>query len=276
MAQRIVRYVVMLIALCVFGYSAYELTIIYMDSKDSIDINKDISDMFMKEATEVATDENGEAQTDASGEKITISNATTGVQFVWDYDLLLSYNQEAKGYIRQGEGDYIDNPILQHSDNEYYLNHLPNNSYNSSGSIFIDYRISEGLQAKNCIVYGHRMGSRTNYNIFGSLIWYISRAGYAEQNPTMDIYIADEHYKYYVFACYETDSVGSDTYQYQFESDEAFLEYVSMCKAKSTHQFSQAGEIAADDKIITLSTCTIDDKNKRTIVQLVRREKIDD
>ncbi len=274
MKQLIVRYVVMFAALCVFGYASYELTLIYLDSQDSKEINNEISNMFMVEET--SEDESGESQTDGNGETITMSNSSTGAKFVWDFELLLSYNSEAKGYIRQEDGEYIDNPILQHSDNEYYLDHLPNNTYNSSGSIFVDYRIEEGLEAKNPIVYGHRMGGRTNYNIFGSLIWYISKDGYAEAHPDMDIYIGEKHYKYYVFACYETASEGSDTYQYSFASDESFMEYVNKCLEKSVHDFPKAGEITAEDKIITLSTCTIDDKSKRTIVQLVQREEIKD
>lgn len=272
MKQAIVRYTVMIVALCVFGYAAYELTLIHLDSSQSMEINNDISNMFMVGGSE--TQENGEPQTNEDGEKITMSNSSTGAKFVWDFDLLLSYNSEAKGYIRQGSGEYIDNPILQHSDNDYYLNHLPNNTYNSSGSIFVDYRIEEGLEAKNPIVYGHRMGQRTNFNIFGSLIWYISKNGYAKANPTMDIYIGEKHYKYYVFACYETPSTGSDTYQYSFSSDEEFLDYVARCLEKSTYKFTEAGEITAEDKIITLSTCTLNDANLRTIVQLVQREEI--
>lgn len=269
--QKIIRYVVMLIALSVFSYSAYQLTLIYLDSKASKDVYSEISDMFMKQP-----ESNGETQTNSEGEPVTLNNSSMGAVFVWDYDLMLSYNNEAKGYIRQKNGEYIDNPIMQHADNEYYLDHLPDNSYNKSGSIFIDYRIEEGLEAKNCIVYGHRMGSRTDFNIFGSLIWYISKSGYAKDNPDMDIYIGYDHYKYYVFAAYETSSLGSDTYQYQFSDDEAFLDYIAKCREKSTYDFPSAGEITAEDTIITLSTCTINDENKRSIVQLVRREKIDD
>ncbi len=274
MKQAIVRYVVMFAALCVFGYAAYELTLIYLDSEQSLDVNSEISDMFIQQYSE--NGETAEPQTDAQGQVIAMENVSSGTKFVFDFDLLLSYNVEAKGYIRQGDGEYIDNPILQHWDNDYYLDHLPNNNYSSVGSIFVDYRIEEGLEAKNPIVYGHCMGTRVNNSMFGSLVWYISREGYAEANPTMDIYIGNKHYKYYVFACYETPSEGSDTYQYSFASDESFMEYVAKCLEKSVKDFPQAGEITATDKIITLSTCTVSDDTKRTIVQLVQREVIED
>ncbi len=270
--QTIIRYVVMLMALGVFSYSAYQLTLIYIDSEASKDVYSEISNMFMKQPETVE-----ENQTNSSGEPITLNNSSMGAVFAWDYDLMLSYNNEAKGYMRQNNGEYIDNPIMQHADNDYYLDHLPDNKYNQTGSIFIDYRMENGLEEKNCIIYGHCMGTRTNHNMFGSLVWYVSRAQYAKDNPDMDIYIGYDHYKYYVFAAYETPSIGSDTYQYQFSSDETFLEYVNKCIEKSKFKYPLAGEIKAEDKIITLSTCTAnDDKSKRSIVQLVRREKIDD
>ena len=95
MRQTIIRYAVMLVALCVFGYAAYQLTLIYLDSEQSMDVNDDIANMFMVDTDEVVTHENGEPQTDENGEKITMSNSSTGGKFVWDYDLLLSYSSEA-------------------------------------------------------------------------------------------------------------------------------------------------------------------------------------
>ena len=264
----------MLIALGVFGYAAYQLTLIHLESAQAQDIKNEVSNLFMQE---VIAEEQSETETNAEGQVISMNNSGNGVKFKYDYNLLLSYNSSALGYIRQEEGDYIDNPILIHTDNDYYLNHLPNGVKSSVGSIYVDYHIEEGLNAKNPIVYGHCMGTRVNNIMFGSLPWYITKNGYAQEHPTMDIYIADKHYKYYVFACYYTESVGSDTYQYQFASDESFMEYIAKCKEKSVKSFPLAGEITADDYIITLSTCTLNnDDSKRTIIQLVRREEIND
>lgn len=262
----------MFVALCVFGYASYELTLIYIESKDSLDLKKDVADMFMQDVpAEVET------QLDENGEVVTIDNTTTSKKFVWDYDKLLAYNSEAKGYIRQDDGEYIDNPILQHSDNDYYLYHMPNHVYSTVGSIFIDYRIQEGLEAKNCIIYGHMMSYRVECIMFGSLRWYFSDRSYGLSHPTMDIYSGYDHYKYYVFAAYKTEAVGGDAYQYSFSSDESFMNYVNKAKEKSIYEFPEAGEILPTDKIITLSTCTPEnDKSKRLIIHLVRREKVDD
>lgn len=270
MRQKIIRYAVMIVALGVFMYSAYRLTLIYIESKESMEVYDEVKNMFISDETvnEEVTDEQG----------VVISNNSGGSQFVWDYEKMLSYNSEAAGYIRQDNGDYIDNPILQHSDNDYYLNHLANNQVSSVGSIFVDYRITEGLEARNCIIYGHNMGRRVNNIMFGSLNWYYycdDDPDYYKNHPTLDVYVGYRHYKYYIFAAYKTEAEGGWTYTYSFENDETFQKYINDCKERSIHDFPEAGEITAEDKIITLSTCCETDE-KRMIVQAVRREEIND
>jgi len=270
MRQKIIRYAVMIVALGVFMYSAYRLTLIYIESKESMEVYDEVRNMFISEepAGEEITNEQG----------VAISNNSGGSQFVWDYEKMLSYNPEAVGYIRQDNGDYIDNPILQHTDNDYYLNHSANNQVSSVGSIFVDYRIEEGLEAKNCIIYGHNMGRRVYNIMFGSLNWYYycdDDPDYYKNHPTFDVYVGYRHYKYYIFAAYKTEAEGGWTYTYSFESDEAFKKYVDDCRERSIHNFPEAGEITAEDKIITLSTCCETDE-KRMIVQAVRREEIPD
>ncbi|MDE7307574.1 MAG: class B sortase [Lachnospiraceae bacterium] len=270
MRQKVIRYAVMIVALGVFMYSAYRLTLIYIESKESMEVFDEVKNMFISDepVNEEITDEQG----------VVISNNSGGSQFVWDYEKMLSYNSDAVGYIRQDNGDYIDNPILQHSDNDYYLNHLPNNQVSSVGSIFVDYRITEGLEARNCIIYGHNMGKRVNNIMFGSLNWYYycdDDPDYYKNHPTLDVYVGYRHYKYYIFAAYKTEAEGGWTYTYSFESDETFQKYVNDCKERSIHNFPEAGEITAEDKIITLSTCCETDE-KRMIVQAVRREEIND
>lgn len=270
MRQKIIRYAVMIVALGVFMYSAYRLTLIYIESKESMEVFDEVKNMFISDepVNEEVTDEQG----------VVISNNTGGSQFIWDYEKMISYNSDAVGYIRQDNGDYIDNPILQHSDNDYYLNHLPNNQVSSVGSIFVDYRITEGLEARNCIIYGHNMGRRVNNIMFGSLNWYYycdDDPDYYKNHPTLDVYVGYKHYKYYIFAAYKTEAEGGWTYTYSFENDETFQKYVNDCKERSIHNFTEAGEITAEDKIITLSTCCETDE-KRMIVQAVRREEIHD
>ena len=271
-ASNIMRYAVMLMALVIFGYAAYELTLIYVESKEATKNTDATKDMFLVDLDSLTDDY--EAPTDANGETIELVNKGDGKLFVFDFDKMKEYNSDSKGYIRQDNGEYIDNPILQTTDNDYYLTHLANHKKSSVGAIFIDYRIEQGLNAKNCIIYGHNMGTRVDHAMFGSLNWYYYETGYYKEHPTFDIWIEDTRYKYYVFAVYKTPASGSSTFTYEFESDEAFMEYVKNAKQQSKYQFKEAPEITKDSMIVTLVTCTHEDE-KRLIVQLVRGEELD-
>lgn len=268
----LVRYAVMLVALVIFGYAAYELTLIYVESREGEDIKNEASEMFLVDIDDLQGDY--VPITGSEGETIDLKNTGDGKLFVFDFQKMLEYNSDAKGYIRQDNGEYIDNPILQHSDNEYYLEHLANHRRSTLGSIFIDYRIEEGLEARNCIIYGHNMGQRVDHIMFGSLNWYYNQTDYYKEHPTFDIWVGNRHYRYYVFAIYKTEAVGSPVYTYTFNSDEEFMAYVQDCKNRSKYQFTEAPAVTANSKIITLSTCTNADE-LRMIVQLVRGEELD-
>ncbi len=260
----IVRKVIMIGALCVFTYASYEMTNVYLDYQEGDEDYEDLNSLF--EIPDFSGEQSTEVDSDGN---IIISNNNKGAEWVWNFDSMLAINSDSKGWISQGNA--ISYPILQGTDNDYYLEHTAYYSQNKNGSIFIDYRIPEGLEARNCIIYGHDM---VNYAMFGSLTQYSSRS-YYEQNPTFDIYVGYKHYKYYVFAAYETDAVG-DTFTYDFPTDEDFQRYVDGCWARKLYSTDVQG-IQLTDHLVTLCTCTRrNDESRRFVVQLVRGEEIVD
>ena len=254
-----IRKLIMLAALCVFTYSAYELTNIYLDYKEGDDAYENMEEMF-----EIPNILDGEEETDINGNKIV--NSKEQAAWKYDYNALVKMNSDAVGWIKQD--NIISYPIVKGTDNEYYLSHNAAHKENKAGAIFVDHRVDGGMEAQNCIIYGHDM---LNDSMFGTLIKYASKSYYKE-HPTFDIYIADKGYRYYVFAAYETDEIG-DTYSYNFASDEEFQNYINLCMSKRLYETS-VDSVTASDKIITLSTCTRHDDSKRFIVQLVRKEEL--
>lgn len=254
-----VRKIIMLAALCVFTYSSYELTNIYLDYKDSDDDYENMEKMFE------VPDISGDSQTtDIKGNKI--NNTNDEAVWKYDYQALAEMNSDAVGWIKQD--NIISYPILKGTDNTYYLSHNAAHRESKSGSIFVDYRVKDGMEDKNCIIYGHDM---LNNSMFGTLIKYASKS-YFKEHPTFDVYIKDKGYRYYVFATYETDEIG-DTYTYNFSSDEEFQRYIDLCISKRAYD-TGISDVKATDKIITLSTCTRGDQSKRFIVQMVRKEEL--
>lgn len=254
-----IRKLIMLAALCVFTYSAYELTNIYLDYKEGDEAYDNMEEMF-----EIPNVDSNEEETDIYGNKIVNSKE----QAVWKYDFaaLQNMNTDAVGWIKQD--NIISYPIVKGTDNTYYLTHNAAHKENKAGAIFVDYRVDGGMEAQNCIIYGHDM---LNNSMFGTLIKY-GQKSYFNEHPTFDIYIGEKGYKYYVFAAYETDEIG-DTYTYNFPDEESYQNYINLCMSKRAYD-TGVNDVTTADKIITLSTCTRHDSSKRFIVQLVRREEI--
>lgn len=255
-----IRKVIMVAALCVFTYSAYELTNKYLDYKEGDDAYDDIENMF--NMPDINGD--GEGETDINGNLIKNSNAEK--QWNYNFQTLLNMNTDAQGWIKQD--NIISYPIVKGVDNDYYLTHNAAHKENQSGAIFVDSRINEGLEAKNCIIYGHDM---LNNSMFGSLIQYDSKS-YYKNHPTFDIYVGEKAYKYHIFATYETEDV-SDTYDCNFESDEEFQKYIDQSISHRLYE-TEVKSVTTADKIITLSTCTRGNQSRRFIVQMVRGEEI--
>lgn len=244
--SKIIRNIILVIAICVFLFSAYQLITIFLEYKQGTDEYNDIAEIFEEEGSSSEDEE-----------------TTT---WVWDFEKMLAINSDTKGWIKQ-EG-ILSYPILQGEDNDYYLTHLANKKSNKAGSIFIDYRITEGLEAKNCIIYGHNM---KNKSMFGSLMGYYKESYYKE-HKTFDVYIAEKHYIYEVYAAYETPEV-SDAYVYGFADEVSYKDYLDTSRAKSLYS-TDFRELTAEDKILTLSTCTENDDTVRFIVQIVRVEEV--
>ncbi len=271
-AYQIFRTVVTMVALVAFGYASYELMLVHLENDSTYETKDEISNMFLQD---VENNAGGNVIVNSNGETIVMQNTSNGKAFVWDYEKMLDYNSEAVGYIRQDNGDYIDYPILQHGDNDYYLYHLPDHTWSSMGSIFLDYRIEGGLEADYSIVYGHYIGKRANNIMFGSLNWYWDWPYYYKEHPTFDIYVKERHYKYYVFSILKVPAAGDPVYDPYFESDEERYEFFKDVEERSYREFTEAPEITKDSKVIMLSTCTTD-KTVRFVMFLVRGEEIQD
>ncbi len=65
-----------------------------------------------------------------------------------DFEALLQENQDVVGWILI-ENTNINYPIVQGTDNEYYVDHLVNGQKNAAGSIFMDFRNEPDFTEKN-------------------------------------------------------------------------------------------------------------------------------
>lgn len=156
-------------------------------------------------------------------------------------------NKDIVGYLVIPDTN-IHEPVLQATDNEFYLNHDSHKNKNAIGSIFLDYRVKINVGSKN-LIYGHN--SSTLNVPFKELEKYYDKDFFENHQY---IYLEDENYKqkYQIFSVF----IETQDWSYMklnFTSD-SFLEHLKKLKNKSWYETNV--NIESDDEILILQTCS--------------------
>ena len=178
-----------------------------------------------------------------------------------DFSALRQQNPDVLGWILI-PGTRVSYPVVQGTDNSYYLDHTWRGGKNSVGAIFMECRNSSDLSDFNTIIYGHRMNNRS---MFGTLSQYKSRS-YWQAHPY--VYLTDDSgtHRYEIFAAGEV-SVDSDVYRLGLRSDSSRQSFLDSCLSLSALNTGVTPHTY--DKVLTLSTCTGNGHATRWVVQAV-------
>lgn len=243
--NKIINRVILVVAACVFVFAAYNLIDILLEYKKGTDTYASIDNDVLTDGDQTIT------ITDENGQETTVS-----IPFVYDEAALKAINSYAIGYIYIPSID-IRLPMVQYTDNDYYLHHLIDGTYNSSGCLFEDYRITDGINSSNVIIYGHNM---KNGSMFGLLKYYKSSSYYfTGDNNKIYIYTGNEVREYTIFSCYVSDPI-SDTYTYNFSDVATMRKWAERMKSQSL--YDTGVDISNSTQVITLSTCTNDGEDR--------------
>ncbi len=152
----------------------------------------------------------------------------------------------------------VDYPIMQATNNEFYLTHNYEGEKFRAGSIFLDYRNDPLLNDRHSIIYGHDL---RNGSMFGQLRQYEEQS-FADTNRHFTIELANERLTLEVFSAYQTTT---DFYYIETVfTNESYGQFIETIKEKSVITFD--GNININDQIITLSTCVSDDSGDERFV----------
>ena len=199
-----------------------------------------------------------EGQTPSNPEALKPPQTTAHTGFRVDFDLLRSINSQTVGWI-SGLGGAVNYPVVQAADNDYYLDHLFDGTSNRSGSIFMDFRNAAGLTDRNTFIYGHNM---LNGSMFAALTNYGSQS-YYEEYPELTLVTPSGTWSLQAFSGYVTPG-NSDCYQLEFRDDAEFEAYLERVRLLS--DFTADVAVTAQDRIVTLSTCTYDYEDARYVL----------
>lgn len=183
-----------------------------------------------------------------------------------DFSELKKKNSDTVAWINVNNTN-INYPIVQTSDNDFYLDHSYDKSYNEAGWVFLDYRNDSSFSDKNTIIYAH---SRLDKTMFGSLSKTLKPEWYENKdNHIIRISNEKENSLWQIFSVYviETESYYITT---NFNSDEEYLTFLETMKSRSRYDFNT--NLSASDRIITLSTCYDDDRKTVVHAKLIKRE----
>lgn len=247
--KNLIALIIFFIAFIFLIKSGINLINYFIDTNKTNDEIKEIEDVVNIEETK----DNENTEIIEQKEEIPKENP------YWDYikmnlinvnfDELLKINNETKGWI-QVNGTNINYPFVQTNNNDYYLTHSFNKSYNQAGWVFMDYRNNTTDYDKNTILYAHGMNNKT---MFGSLRNILSSSWYDNtDNHIIKLSTPTENTLWQVFSIYHIETTN-DYIQTRFTSDEEYQNFLNKLKNRSAVEFDTS--INANDKILTLSTC---------------------
>ena len=135
-AGDIVLSLILVAAICVFCYAAFNLFHIYTEYKKGTDEYNNLVQMAVTEKEPDAEMKPAEEQTLKPPMDI-------------DFNTLQSVNPEVIGWIYVEALDGVNYPVVQAEDNDKYLHLTYEGNYNFAGTIFIDYENSSDFSDCN-------------------------------------------------------------------------------------------------------------------------------
>lgn len=223
----------LILGLILAGYAGSQLFMIYRDYSKSNQLYADLADNYTKEKKK----------------KSKQNKWYDDIQI--DFEALKKQNSDVVGWI-YFENDDISYPILYSGDNKKYLRTALDKSDAIAGSIFLEAKNKTDFQDSHTLIYGHNM---RNLSMFGKLKFYKRDPNYYADHKYFQIITEKKKYRYEIFA-YEDVSENSFIYQVPFDVNDDFSNFLDKILKKS--YFKSNIKPTREDKVITLSTCSVE------------------
>lgn len=176
-----------------------------------------------------------------------------------DFNSLKQKNSDTVAWLKVNGTD-IEFPVVKTTNNDYYMTHSFDKSYNSAGWVFADYKNKLDGKDQNTVIYAH---NRRDGSMFATLKNVLNKEWYSnKENLTISLIKEKEKSQYQVFSVYKIEK--EDYYiTTSFATTKEFQEFVDTIKGRSIKDFDI--EVNTNDNILTLSTCD-DDNNYRIVL----------
>ena len=220
----IMRTLLMLIALVIFLFSAYTLYGYYREYKKGTDEYDNLESSFSIE-DESESENLEDLENDQALQRITGREVAT----VWengrevtiptmknpiDFAELKGVNEDIVGWLKISALD-ISYPVVQGTDNDYYLHRTFEGVENFAGCLFVNSGNSADFTDQNTIVYGHNM---KNGSMFGKLKKFQEEETF-RKSKYFWMFTENFIYQYRIFSAMTVNKVGINYQTFFAESE---------------------------------------------------------
>lgn len=257
--MRKMRKIIFSAALCVFllstGFLVYELLILPNQNRDAIE---SVQEVYYH--AETSSEMTAEA----------VLPDAEGKQKENGYAALKKKNSDVIGWIKI-PGTVVDYPVMQSSPQspEYYLRRGYDKKYSKYGCIFLDARCTPPEETPNLTLYGHNM---TDGQMFAAILQYTDLDFY-KSAPVIDFDIEGKSGKWKVFSVFKINTLPEqgELFLYTqpaFEEESAYADFLEQAQSRSL--LCLPVDVNTNDQILTLSTCSYEFEEFRTVVMARR------
>lgn len=145
----------------------------------------------------------------------------------------------------------ISYPVVQGTDNDFYLNHTFAGAYNTMGAIFLDHAASPNFTDDNSLIYGHSVSDIGG--MFTDLVKYTDPT-FFQTHPTFWLLTPSQNYKVHVYALYSGSDEGA---VYTTDFGDYQNEVLADIAKESMYTQKLEFEDVKSPRFISLSTCDL-------------------
>lgn len=257
MGRKIFFSLLVLALVAIVGVSAWQIYVPLQEDAESVRAYEDLTAYVRLPKISLPSELPEESRPEVSTSEEPLEQSRPTFPQV-DFDALRAINPDVVGWLVI-DGTNINYPVVQGTDNQYYLRHLFTGEYNASGCIFLDSRNTRIFSDQHSILYGHHMGNGTMFN---GLMDYKEQAFY-DAHPSALLLTPAGNYEIKFFSGYVAN-VRADAWQVEFGSEGEFTDWLQAVEAKSVFQSDM--EPSLEDRVLTLSTCSYEFENARFVL----------
>lgn len=220
---------------------------------------KDTQEVVQNRLEDEKENVTSESELEENGEMIATENAekqNEETERMLQVKQLQEQNADIVGWL-EIENTNMNYPVLQGTDNRYYMTHNYKKESSKNGSIFLDANYNWNIPSNNLLIYGHNLG---NGMMFQELLKYEKESFY-QKHPIIRFTTAEEDVEYEIISVFKSrvyHKSEKNVFRYYFflnnESEEEYNQFVKNAKNASLYPIDATANYG--EQLITLSTCS--------------------